>query len=488
MAISSPGIGSGLDVNSIVSQLVALERRPLAQLRTAATFIETQISAFGRVQSLVSALRDAAQTLARPGLWTQTSAGSNQPAGFTASASAGAAPGAYELQVTQLARAQSLASAAFASGSAVVGAGRLTIERGHWSEADPATPGALPAFTPQASGAPVVLDFDDPATTLEAVRDRINAARAGVTASIVRDTSGARLTLRSDSTGTEHALRLRATALDGSALTGGLGALAYAPDADGSGGMQQTQAAANARATINGLAVESASNRFDNVIDRVSFTAVGVMASAGTLTVSNDSGAQRAAVQGFVAAYNALNSFLVEQTRFDETRRVGGTLQGDSTALSLRSQLRGLLRETGGSGLNFFELLSRRGDAPRDGTLTLDTARLDAALANPGTLGRLFSGDGADVAGIATRFRQAGDRLLGADGALSNRREGLNSRLRRNQDEQERVNDRVERTRVRLLQQYQSLDVRLGQMTSLSNLVGQQMTMLNNQLTSSRNR
>ena len=484
MALSSPGIGSGLDVNSIVSQLVALERRPLTQLQTAATLLQTQVSAYGRVQSLVSALRDAAQALARPGLWTQTTAGSGSPTGFTASASAGAVPGTYDVQVTQLARAHSLASAAFGSSTAVLGAGRLTIEWGRWSDADPADPLATPGFDPQTSKSPLVLDFSDPATTLEAVRDRINAAKAGVTAAIVRDASGARLTIRSDSTGVENALRITATDLDDAPLATGLAALAY-PPADPAGGMQQTQAAANARATINGLAVESAVNGFAGVIDSVSFTAVGVMTAPATLTVNNDTAAQRKAVQDFVSAFNALNSYLVEQTKYDETNKIGGTLQGDSTVLTLRGQLRSLLRETGGSGLSFFDLLSRSGDAPRDGTLTLDNAKLDAALADPQALGRLFAGNGDAIAGIATRFKQVGDRMLGTEGVLSTRQEGLNARLKRNQAEQDRVNDRVERTRERLLKQYQALDVRLGQLTALSTYVNQQMTMLNNQFSAS---
>jgi flagellar hook-associated protein 2 len=484
MALSSPGIGSGLDVNSIVSQLVELERRPLVNLRSAATFIQTQVSAYGRVQSLVSALRDAAQGLARPSLWTQTTAGSSNPSAFTATASANAAPGSYEVQITQLARAHSLASPAFGAATDTVGTGRLTIEWGRWPEPPLGDPPDPATFTVRTDKQPLVIDFDDAATTLGSVRDRINAAKAGVTASIVRDANGARLTIRSDSTGVENAVRITATDLGGAPLTAGLAAFAY-PPGDPSVGMRQTQAAANALATINGLGVESSSNRFGEVIDNVSFTAMAVTTAPATLTVSNDNAAQRKAVQDFVAAFNALNSYLVDQTKYDETNKIGGALQGDSTVLTLRGQLRSLLRETGGSGLSFFDLLSRSGDAPRDGTLTLDAAKLDAALADPQKLGRLFAGDGDALAGIATRFKQVGDRMLGTDGVLSARQDGLSARLKRNQAEQDRVNDRVERTRERLLQQYRALDVRLGQLTALSTYVNQQMTMLNNQFSAS---
>lgn len=484
MALSSPGIGSGLDVNSIVSQLVELERRPLVSLQTAATFIQTQVSAYGRVQSLVSSLRDAAQALAKPSLWTQTTAGSSNPSALSATASANAVPGSYDVQITQLARAHSLASAPFASSTDVVGAGRLTIEFGQWTEPAPEDPLAAVTFELRTDKQPLVLDFDDPATTLEAVRDRINAAKAGVSASIVRDANGARLTIRSDSTGVENAVRITATDLDGAPITTGLAAFAYPPGDPGTG-MQQTQAAANALATIDGLAVESGSNRFADVVENVTFTATALTTAPATLTVSNDTAAQRKAVQDFVTAYNALNSYLVEQTKYDETNKVGGTLQGDSTVLTLRGQLRSLLRETGGTDLSFFSLLSSSADAPRDGTLTLDPAKLDAALVDPQALGRLFAGDGDSIAGIATRFKQVGEQMLGTDGVLNTRQEGLSARLKRNQAEQDRVNDRVERTRERLLKQYQALDVRLGQLTALSAYVNQQMTMLNNQFTAS---
>jgi flagellar hook-associated protein 2 len=244
MAISSTGIGSGIDVQSIVSQLVELERRPIKSLETAATFMQTQISAYGQIQSLTSTLSDAAGALSKATLWQKSSATSSDTSALTASTTGTPAAGSYSVVASQLARAQSLASGSFASSSAVVGAGTLTIDVGTWA-------GDLSAHTPKTGTTALTVTLTDPNTTLAQVRDAINAANGAVNAAIVQDASGARLTLTAKSTGLENALRVTAT--------GSLGALAYAPDV-GANGLTQTQSAANALATVNGLAIESPSN------------------------------------------------------------------------------------------------------------------------------------------------------------------------------------------------------------------------------------
>lgn len=485
MAISAPGIGSGLDINGIVSQLVALERQPITALQKAASTIQTQISAYGKVQSLLATLRDAAAALTRPTLWRQTTASSSDPSTLTASSSGGtAAAGSYGVQVDQLARSHSLASAAFAPDATVVGAGRLSIEVGRWAGEPPAS------FTPKAGSTTIDIDFTDPGTTLEQVRDAINASGAGVSAAIVRDVNGARLTLTARDSGTDSALRI--TASDGgdppTALGGGLAAFTYAPDA-GAAAMTQTQAPANALATINGLAIESSGNQLSGVLDGVSVTLLRPSTTAVAVNVVNDVEAQRKAVDDFVAAYNALNSFLGEQTRYDESTRTGAPLQGDSTAVGLRNRLRGLLGETGGASAVFARLGDIGLEFQRDGSIKADPKRLDEALANPGELGKLLGNvdpENPTQRGLAVRLRELADQLVDVEGPLTSRTEGLQGRLKRNRTDQERVEERVERVRARLLRQYQALDVRLGQLSGLSSYVGQQMTLLNSQFTSGK--
>jgi flagellar hook-associated protein 2 len=474
MAISSTGIGSGIDVQSIVSQLVQLERRPLASLETAATFMQTQISAYGQIQSLTSTLSDAAGALSKASLWQKSSATSSDATALTASTTGTPAAGSYSIVTSRLAQAQSLASGTFTSSSAVVGAGTLTIDVGTWA-AD------LSGHTPKSGSTALTVTLSNPNATLAQVRDAINAAAGGaVTASIVQDASGARLTLTSRATGLENALRVTAT--------GSLGALAYAPDI-GANGLAQTQAAANALATVNGLPIESASNQLGNVIEGVSLTLLRESATPVSVTVAADSGSQRKALTEFVNAYNALNSFLATQTGYDEQAKVGGSLQGDSAAVGLRNQLRGMLRQSGGTS-EVFDRLSQMGfDIQRDGSIKLDNAKLDAALAQPAEMVKLFS-EPADIgnpsrAGLGVRMKDLLGRLVGAEGPLASRTEGLQARLKRNEKDQDRLEDRVARVEARLLKQYQALDASMGQLNSLSAYMTQQLSMLNNQFKAS---
>lgn len=491
MSISSTGIGSGLDVSSIVSQLVALEKRPLTTLQTAASRIQTQISTYGQVQSLMSDLSAAASSLTKAGLWTQNTATSSATSTLTAAAKAGAASGTYSIQVNQLAAAQSLASSPFVNGNtSVMGSGKLTIELGTWSGAtavdDPLTEtineSAPNTFAAKIDAKKLELSFTSATTTLADVRDAINNAKSGVTASIVQDSSGARLLIRSDSTGEENAMRITATDSGGAPLTGGLGALNYTnPQAIGGSGMTQTVAAANARATIDGLAVSSSNNTFSGVIENVDFTVAAITTSPVTLSIGNDNASQRKAVQSFANAYNALNTFLAKQTSYDEASKVGGPLQGDNTVLNLRSRLRGLLGDNGASDSSILALTSSSGTAPRDGSLTLDTAKLDAALSDPSKLAKLFAGDsGAGITGMAQKVADFTAGLTRSDGLLTARKEGLTKNLTRNQKDQEKLEDRVAKVAERLNKQYQALDGRMASLNTLSTYINQQVTQWNN--------
>ena len=490
MGISSTGIGSGLDVSSIVSQLVELERRPLTTLQTSAARIQTQISTYGQVQSLISDLSAAATQLTKADLWTQNTATSSATSTLTATAKAGAASGTYSIQVNQLAAAQSLASSPFASGTtSVLGSGKLTIELGTWSGGatadDPLTEtideSAPSNFAPKADTKKLELTFSS-TSTLADVRDAINNAKSGVTASIVKDTTGARLLIRSNTTGEENAMRITATDTGGAPLTSGLGALNYTnPQAIGGTGMTQTVAAANARATIDGLAVSSSNNTFSGVIENVDFTVAATTTSPVTLSIGNDSASQRKAVQSFANAYNALNTFLAKQTSYDEATKVGGPLQGDNTVLNLRSRLRGLLGDNGASDSSILALTSSSGTAPRDGSLTLDTAKLDAALADPSKLAKLFAGDSAaGITGMAQKVADFTAGLTRSDGLLTTRKEGLTQNLTRNQKDQEKLEDRVARVAERLNKQYQALDGRMASLNTLSTYINQQVTQWNN--------
>ena len=176
---TSLGIGSGVDLNSMVTQLVALERAPLTQLTTAAKRLQTQVSSFGQIQSLFGALQDASNKLSSNTLWSRGVVNSADPSTIAASGGTGAAAGSYAVTVEQLAGNQTLASAtSFPSATSLVGAGTLRIQLGTWASGQS-------AFEPGAAAA-VDVDLSN-SDTLQTLRDKINGAGAGVTATLVTD-------------------------------------------------------------------------------------------------------------------------------------------------------------------------------------------------------------------------------------------------------------------------------------------------------------
>src|SRR5512143_2099500 len=172
--ISSPGIGSGLDVNSIVTQLVAIERQPITQLQTQASALQTKLSAFGKVQSYLSTLRDAAAALTSPSTWSQTTGTSSDTSSVSVTTDASNRPGNYSVQVTQLAQAQTNISKTYASADDLVGEGTLHIELGSWASGS--------TFTANPAATAVDISIGPPAKSLAQVRDMVNAANAGITA------------------------------------------------------------------------------------------------------------------------------------------------------------------------------------------------------------------------------------------------------------------------------------------------------------------
>lgn len=456
---------TNIDVNTIVSQLVAIERTPIDKLKTTATGINSKISAYGRIQSMVSAIGDAATALKRSTLWQGTTATSADPTSVTATATGTAASGSYSVAVSRLAQAHSLASGAMAD-DVPLGAGTLTLQLGKWLGG---------SFTAKADTAavPVTIDADD---TLKDVKDKINAANAGVTAAIVRDANGARLTLTSKTTGETNGLQITTSGA-------GLEALAYNPPGSTGTGLGQTQPAANALATINGLSVESEKNTLNDVLDGLSITLNKVTTSPVAVSVAPDTASIKKAMEGFVTAYNALNTYIVQQTKYDESTKTAATLQGDSTAVGMRNQFRSMLRETSGASTMFTNLSSVGFNVAQDGTLSIDNSKLEKGFANLDELAKLFSNvDDVTPAnqGMAERFRLLSNNLTGAEGVLNTRNDGLKALLKRNSDQQARLEDRVTRVEERLLKQYTALDVAMGQFKSTADYVSQQMTQLLN--------
>lgn len=469
--ISSLGIsGSGLD-ETVITKLMAVERQPIAQLSTKTEGLKTQLSAFGKVQSALSTLRDAAAKLTKPDTWGGSLATSSDATAVSVTAGSGAPVGTNTISVSQLASSQTLAgSTRYASSAAVVGEGSLTIQLGAWgTDTDGNT-----TFTDKADTAAVTINIDASNNTLGGMRDAINAAGAGVTASIVNDASGSRLVLRSTNSGETNGFRIDAG--------GGLADLGYDPRV-GVSAMIQTLPAQNARALINGVEVSSESNLLKQAIDGLNITLLKTTSVPASIAVSQDKDSIKKVITDFTTAYNAVNALLREQTKYDAGSKAAGTLQGDSTAIAVQNQLRAIIGGTttlsGATGR-----LAQIGIAAgTDGNLVTTDAKLTTALGDLDTLKTLFMGTDStgntSNDGFAQRLRSYVDGALSTDGRLSSRQTGLQKQISNNDKRSSELEDRVAQTEQRLRARYSALDKQMSQLSGLSSYVTQQLEQLN---------
>jgi flagellar hook-associated protein 2 len=473
MAISSAGIGSGLDVQSIVSQLLTIERAPIRQLQTEAGRLQTQLSAFGRVQSALSTLRDASLKLTQSDTWGAAKATSSDSANVSATATGSAAAGNYNISVTRLAVAQTLSTGSFSSANQALGSGILRIELGNF-DTDPPVP---------KSGATAVdITVEPGQNSLTAIRDKINNANAGVVASVVTDVSGSRLVMRSSQTGLENGFRVTTLDDDGNDTNAsGLSALAFDPSASVTN-LGRPQQAQNALATLNGVQIESASNTLNDAVEGLSLT-LRKQGTEAEVKVEPDTEALKKSVDDFVKAYNESIKLLREQTRYDPATKQAGPLQGDRSGAAMLSQLRGLFNGNGGNSAVFSRLADVGLDLDTDGLIKTNATKLNAALTQGTELKKLFANvDATNPAneGFAKRFEGWLKLSLDSEGTIESRTQSLQARVKNNEQAQERMEDRVARTEQRLLRQYTALDTRMGQLSGLSSYVTQQMALLNN--------
>ena len=465
MAISSPGVGSGLDVNGIVSKLVALERKPIANIQSQIGSLQSSVSAWGQIKAGLAKLQDAAGKLAAASTWQALRAQSSLPDAVSVSAQSGAVSGQYTVQIQALAQAQSTRTVAFNLGEPIGEAGRLEISSGQWS-------GGL--FT-AGSGSPVSIAIAA-SDTLSTIAGKINAANAGVRAAVVRSGGEERLVLRGTNTGQTNGFEIRAFDTGNNLVTDtstGIGRLAFFEDGGGPVGQTLVQNAADAQASVEGIAVTSASNTFENVLSGISFTALAVTAQPVTLTVSDDRDGMRKAIEDFRTAFNELSRTIRDLTRSDPTGQGNGPLRGDSAAIGILTMLRRYVSDSV-SG-NTPATLNEVGLAfDRNGQLVADATRLDAALANPQSLAGLF-GSG----GIGERIRNFARDALAASGAATARERSLQDTIKRKNQEIERIEQRVQRTEAALRAQYTMLDTKMAGYSGLSSFINQQLASWN---------
>lgn len=479
MGISSVGIGSGLEVETIVKQLVALESKPIAALQTKASGINTQISAFSQLKSQISNLQDQVDKLAKPATWLGNTLTSSNATQVTGTATSSAVQATYDVKVSQMAAGQTIGSGLVKSGT-TLGPGKLTITMGQWgSTSDAGVSSDFQAKTKEGQGVSFEVNITAEDDSLAKIAAKINAAKGDVSATVLKDHTGERLVLQSKATGVDSAFTVDAEGA-------GLQQFAYqGTDVSGTG-MSRSVKAQDTLATINGIQMASHTNVFEEAAAGVTLTVSQKMADGDApvrITIANDTATAKTALKNLVESYNALSSALNTMTAYDKESKTAGTLQGDSTAVNLQSALRRLLSGPGGAG-GEFSSLSQMGIAfQKDGSLKIDDTKLDKALKDPDSMAKFFSVDVEDASqdGLAVRLKDFTRGLLSTDGTFATKDTTLKDALKRNTADQNRQTARVTAYEARLRAQYTRLDSQMASLSALDKYVSQQVSAWNNQ-------
>lgn len=456
-SITSAGIGSGLDVEGIVSKLMALEEKPLSRLDSKETTYQAKISAYGSVKSYLANLQTAATTLATASTFTGKSASVSDSTVLTAAASSTAAAGSYSISVTQLAKYHTLRSNTdYAASTETFNTGTLAISIG--------------------GGTAVNVTIDSGNNTLAGIRQAINDADAGVTATIINDGTTNRLVLSSDTSGSVGSISVTA-ADDGS---GGTHALSQLENA----GLVQVQSADNAQFTVNGLSVSRSSNTVTDVVDGLTLNLTkGTAGSPGvsTITVAKNTAATTTAIEGFVKAYNAAVEFMKASSSYNSTTKTGGALNAEGTVRSIRSELSTLINTAVSGIAGGIDTLSSVGITMQvTGSLSIDSSKLQVALADPTKdLTSLFGQTTVGNEGIAVKIKNSMTSILAANGLLAGRTDGLTTSIKDIGTARDALNAKLDKIEARYRAKFAALDGLAASMSRTSQYLSSQITAMN---------
>lgn len=461
--LTSLGIGSGLDINQLVSQLLQAESAPqTALLDKKEATLTARISGYGLLKSALSELQSAVTTLNTSSTYNNRNAQPSDRSKFTATATASAAFGSYSVEITQLAESHKLSSAGFAATSTVVGTGSLTLTVGS------------DAFT---------LTIDDTNKTLAGIRDAINNAtgNTGVSATIVNvdDGSGgteARLVLTAEDTGSDNSIRV--TAVNGA--EGDLQQLVYDPLPAGSGvtNLTERNPAQDAIVLIDSQTVTSSSNTLVDAIEGVTINLVD--ADPGnplTLDIDLSTTSISSAVDNLVDKYNEFLTTLDSLTA--HTDEATGSLNGDSLARVVGNQVRQVL----GSNVNsiksanglYDSLVSIGITTNDDGSLSLNTSTLNTAIGDDlTTITNLFTASD----GLAVRLDDLLDDYLDTGAVFDSKTKGLQTSIDNIADQREQLAIRMEAMQAALLDRFVAMDSILQQLNKSSSFLTQALSNL----------
>ena len=339
--IGSLTSGSGIDVQSTVDQLMSLQKAPLTHMQRQQTNLTSQTSALTDIQRRLQSLENVVQSLGDyTGSVAARTAMSSQSSAISATATSAAVISQHQISVDHMASRSSWYSKPL-SGSASLPAGSFTLQLG-----------SKPTVTINVSNG----------DSLQTVANNINAKNAGITANVISDANGSRLTLISNDTGTSNEIAVSADSV--------------------SLGFQESSSAKNASLTVDGVQIDSASNTISTVIPGVTLSLTGSTTGTATLTVAADSSQAEQAVNSFVSAYNSAIQAISAQFTYDPISKTAGPLSGDSSLRTIQETLLGSLSYSMSNNNGIASLVSLGVNMQDDGTLSVDSGKLESALAS----------------------------------------------------------------------------------------------------------
>ncbi len=475
--ISSPGVGSNLDVKTIISQLMTVEQLPLKALDKKEASYQSKLSAFGSMKSALSSLQTAAQTLNLSATFSSVTASVADSTVMTASATGASTAGSYNVEVQSLAQAQKLISSGVASKTTAIGNGTITLDFGTYSSS-----GSPPVtFSANSNIAQKVLTIDSSNNTLEGIRDAINNANTGVSATIINDGTNYKLSLTSKESGLASSAKISVVESGGA----GLAMLAYNGTTGGVSNMTQNVEPKNAVIKVDGVTVTKSSNTITDAISGVTLNLTKEMALNTTtkLTLTADNSKITTAITSFVTAYNAVNKQITDATAYNTATGKASVLTGDATARNVLSQLRSALSSAIPGAAAGLSVLSDAGiNFQADGTLVFKADKLNQTLADPSKdLKRLFVASTDGTIGFGARINTlVSNMIFGKDATLNGRIEGINSSIKDIGSQRTRENYRLTQVENRYNKQFTALDTMIAGMTRTSTYLTQQLSALQN--------
>ena len=442
--------GSGIDLSTLVPSLIEAQfSAKTAALKAKADTLTAQISDVSSIKSSITDFASALASLAKGGtLATQAVSSDTASLGVTTSAGAKLSGLSKSISINALASAQVSSTKSAYSSTDSLGTGSLSIKVG--------------------SKDAVSIDIASGDSTPAALAAKINAANAGVKASVITDSSGNAYLSFTGASGKDNSFTITATEGD----TAGLSRLNVGNDATGT---TTSSTAANASITMDGVTVERASNTVNDLVDGVTMTLSAVMSKAVSLTGSTPTSALSTVVSNFVSTFNdnmtALNKAIDPIT---------GDLRSDPAARSLAQSLRGLTttKLVPGSDAGPQTLADLGVRTEKDGTLTVDSTVLSQALSKyPDAVEKMFQASGDNIIGLSARMNTVQMSTTSSVYGLTASYNNLTQQQSDNSDAQAKLEDSRKTATDTMTARFASMNSRVSAYKSVQNFMDQQVKM-----------